>query len=205
MSSTERRLEAIDRILDRGGDADDVLRDVVATLHERAGYPWAGIFFVEGTSSPSARTPAHPTSRQRARASPSPGRATASPSSPSTTRPRKTASSSSASPLLVAGHCLVGWDTGGESWDPEARWSPRARPSPRTAGRRSLGALSPLLVVIVSRELSIPRSGFGALSGLIPRAREPLRSTSGGSGALPRKGYPASARSSTLDRGTTTA
>ena len=40
-------LEAIDRILNRGGDADDILRQVVATLSRRAGYAWAGIFFLE--------------------------------------------------------------------------------------------------------------------------------------------------------------
>ena len=40
-------LEAIDRILNRGGDADDVLRQAVATLQEKGGYPWAGIFFLE--------------------------------------------------------------------------------------------------------------------------------------------------------------
>ena len=47
MSSTRSALEAVDRILNRGADADEVLRQVVATLHERAGYGWAGIFFVE--------------------------------------------------------------------------------------------------------------------------------------------------------------
>ena len=31
----------------RGGDADDILRQVVAALHDDAGYAWAGIFFVE--------------------------------------------------------------------------------------------------------------------------------------------------------------
>lgn len=40
-------LEAVDRVLNRGGEADDVLREVVAILHERAGYAWAGIRFVE--------------------------------------------------------------------------------------------------------------------------------------------------------------
>ena len=39
-------LEAVDRILNRGGDADDVLRAVVDMLHERLGC-WVGIFFVE--------------------------------------------------------------------------------------------------------------------------------------------------------------
>ena len=40
-------LEAVDRILNRGDDADAVLREVVQALHERGGYAWAGIFFVE--------------------------------------------------------------------------------------------------------------------------------------------------------------
>ena len=47
MSSTSGALEAVEEILERGGDADDVLRSVVAVLHETAGYSWAGIFFVE--------------------------------------------------------------------------------------------------------------------------------------------------------------
>jgi L-methionine (R)-S-oxide reductase len=42
-------LEAIRRILDRRGDADDVLRQVVAVLQERfEDYSWVGIYLVEG-------------------------------------------------------------------------------------------------------------------------------------------------------------
>jgi hypothetical protein len=41
-------LEAVDRILNRGGDPDDVLRAVVGTLVERGGCAWAGILFVGG-------------------------------------------------------------------------------------------------------------------------------------------------------------
>ena len=47
MSRPSGALEAIDRILNRGGDADDVLRGVLAVIHERAGYSWAAIRFVE--------------------------------------------------------------------------------------------------------------------------------------------------------------
>ncbi len=47
MSNTDETLEAVDRILESGGDADDILRDVVAALNEQAGYAWAGIFFLE--------------------------------------------------------------------------------------------------------------------------------------------------------------
>ncbi len=42
-------LEAIDRILNRGGEADDVLRAVVDVLHDRFDdYSWVGIYLVEG-------------------------------------------------------------------------------------------------------------------------------------------------------------
>jgi L-methionine (R)-S-oxide reductase len=42
-------LEAIDRILNRGGDADDVLRAVVDVLHDRfEHYSWVGLYLVEG-------------------------------------------------------------------------------------------------------------------------------------------------------------
>jgi L-methionine (R)-S-oxide reductase len=42
-------IEAVERILNRGGDADDVLRQVVEVLHDRCGhYSWVGIYLVEG-------------------------------------------------------------------------------------------------------------------------------------------------------------
>ena len=42
-------LEAIERILNRGGEADDVLRDVVAIFRARLPhYSWVGIYLVEG-------------------------------------------------------------------------------------------------------------------------------------------------------------
>ncbi len=41
-------LEAVDRIVNRGGDADDVLRAVVDVLHDRFDhYSWVGIYLVE--------------------------------------------------------------------------------------------------------------------------------------------------------------
>jgi putative methionine-R-sulfoxide reductase with GAF domain len=49
MSAYTGALEAIDRILNRGGDADDVLRAVVSVLHDRfEHYSWIGIYLVEG-------------------------------------------------------------------------------------------------------------------------------------------------------------
>ena len=42
-------LEAVDRIVNRGGDADDVLRAVVNVLHDRfEDYSWVGVYRVEG-------------------------------------------------------------------------------------------------------------------------------------------------------------
>jgi L-methionine (R)-S-oxide reductase len=42
-------LDAVDRLINRGGDADDLLRTVVGVLHDRfLYYSWVGIYFVEG-------------------------------------------------------------------------------------------------------------------------------------------------------------
>jgi hypothetical protein len=114
---TSGALEAIDRILSRGGDADDVLRDVVAVLHERAGYAWAGIFFVEGselTLGPSAGEPV-PDTRRRV------------PVSYRGDRVGELAVDGAADgdaaflervATLISAYCLVGWDIGGEAWNP---------------------------------------------------------------------------------------
>jgi hypothetical protein len=108
-------LEAIDRILNVGGDADDVLRRVVATLHEKAGYAWAGILFVEqgelvlgpeaGSPDESHRTHV-PVVWQGVRvAELAVDRA-----------PAEDAAFLARVAVLISNHCLVGWDTGGEAW-----------------------------------------------------------------------------------------
>ena len=40
-------IEEVDRIVETGGDADDILRDVVGALVDPGGCSWAGILFVE--------------------------------------------------------------------------------------------------------------------------------------------------------------
>jgi putative methionine-R-sulfoxide reductase with GAF domain len=48
MSAHGGALEAVDRIINRGGDADDVLRQIVSLLCERFDhYSWVGIYLVE--------------------------------------------------------------------------------------------------------------------------------------------------------------
>jgi hypothetical protein len=117
MSSTSGALEAVDRILDRGVDADDILREVVAALHEKAGYPWAGILFVE-----EGELVLGPHSGQ-----PDDARRTSVPVVWQGERVAELAVDDAPEEdrmflervaLLVSGHCLVGWDTGGETWEP---------------------------------------------------------------------------------------
>ena len=117
MSSTSGALEAVDRILDRGGDADDVLREVVAALHERAGYAWAGILFVdegELVLGPHAGLP----DEQRRTSVPVVWHGERVAELAVDDAPEEDRKFLERVAVLVAGHCLVGWDTGGESWEP---------------------------------------------------------------------------------------
>jgi hypothetical protein len=118
MSSTsDSALGAIERIIEAGGDADDILRQVVAALHDDGGYAWAGILFVEEGKlalGPHAGTPDE-------------ARRTHVPVTWQGDRIAELAVDGAAETdrtflervaVLVSGHCLVGWDTGGETWDP---------------------------------------------------------------------------------------
>ena len=106
-------LQTISAILERGGDADDVLRAVVDALVE-SGCAWAGIRFAEGcelTLGPEAGSPV-PETRTRL------------PVLFQGTRVAELAADGCSDELslariaiLIAPHCLVGWDTGGVPWD----------------------------------------------------------------------------------------
>jgi hypothetical protein len=112
----ERRgaLEALDRILNRGGDADDVLRDVLRVLS--ALYPYVGIRFVEeGGLVDGPSLGARPEEVREA---------------PVAYEGIEVARLDVAAPdaadgpflervaTLLSPYCLVGWDTGGEAWEP---------------------------------------------------------------------------------------
>jgi hypothetical protein len=114
--STTGALETIEGILNRGGDADEVLRQVVLALTERAGYVWAGVFFAED-----GRLQLGPHAGE-----PEEGRRTSVDVVWSGARvavlavdgaPLEDAAFLERVAELVAGHCLVGWDTGGEPWE----------------------------------------------------------------------------------------
>jgi hypothetical protein len=117
MSSTSETLEALDLVLNRGGDADDILRQVVALLHEQAGYEWAGIFFLEDGAlalGPQAGTPAE----SRRTIVPVTWEGTPVAELAVDDAPEEDRMFLERVAVLVSGHCLVGWDTGGESWEP---------------------------------------------------------------------------------------
>ena len=107
--------EQIEAIVSRGGEADEILRDLVAALAGR--YAWAGIFFVEDGElvlGPQAGAPDEPArTRVPVRFQGDRIAELAVDGAPEEDRMflERVAE-------LAAGHCLVGWDTGGEAWDP---------------------------------------------------------------------------------------
>jgi hypothetical protein len=96
-------------------DADDQLRAAVAELAARDDCSWAGVFFVEGDElvlGPEAGAP-------------EPERRTAVPVVWRDTRVAELAADGAvdaahleAVATEIAELCLVGWDTGGEEWEP---------------------------------------------------------------------------------------
>ncbi|MDX6438519.1 MAG: hypothetical protein QOF45_1102 [Gaiellaceae bacterium] len=115
MSLHSGALEAVERVLNRGGEADDVLRQVVAILHERLGQ-YVRISFVEADGvlpGPAAgdetETTAFPIAFQGSRV------AELEAGGELTDDDRALLERVA---TLVSPYALVGWDTGGEEWAP---------------------------------------------------------------------------------------
>jgi hypothetical protein len=108
-------IDAIEAIVARGGDVDDVLRHVVAALVDEGGCEWAGILFAEDDElvlGPHA-------------GSPDPGLRLQIPVVYEGSRVAELVVDGCDDPAslghvaeLIATHCLVGWDTAGEPWQP---------------------------------------------------------------------------------------
>jgi hypothetical protein len=104
-------IEAVDRLVNRGGDADEVLRAVLESLRER-GVGYAAIRFVEsgelvegpsvGAGEPNQSTPVLFEGRQV-------GELALSVDDSELAERVAT---------LISAYVLVGWDTGGERWEP---------------------------------------------------------------------------------------
>lgn len=115
--------EAVGRLLDAGGDADDVLRDAVAVVQSGVpGFDWVGITFVEegslllGPWAGAGRTPDAPPPVRvpiRFQGTTVAELGVAGPPEPDA---EELAALEQLAGLLAA-HCLVGWDTGGVAWD----------------------------------------------------------------------------------------
>ena len=115
MSSHSGALEAVERVLNRGGEADEVLRQVVAILHERLGR-FVRISFVEAgelVPGPAAgeegETMPFPVSFQGKRVADLEVGGHVSAEDQALLERVAT---------LVSPYALVGWDTGGEAWAP---------------------------------------------------------------------------------------
>jgi hypothetical protein len=116
VSASGGAVEAIERILDHGGDADEVLRDVVAVL--QSDYSWVGISFVE-----EGELVLGPALGEQAV---EPTRVPISYENNIVAELGVIADEIDARDraflervaVLIAPYCLVGWDTGGEAWSP---------------------------------------------------------------------------------------
>ena len=108
-------LAEIDAALEAAADADDALRETVRILAAQPGISWAGIAFVETTGlvlGPSAGTPDEV------------GRTLATVCYKDETVGELQVDGEVDRRFLeqvagrIAAHVLLGWDTGGESWEP---------------------------------------------------------------------------------------
>ncbi len=108
-------LVAIDRIVGASEDADEVLRDTVRVLSEEPSISWAGIAFSEGgelTVGPAAGIP-HEARRQRTTIT-----YQGVPVGELWVDGEADSAFLSRVAELLAAHVLIGWDTGGEAWEP---------------------------------------------------------------------------------------
>ena len=111
-------LGAVERILGRGGDADDVLREVVDALRAEGEFDWVGIsFFEKGafvlgpSSGESAGEPARVPISYDGNVVAELGVVAPDLSAEDRALLERVAE-------LLGPYCLVAWDTGGEAWTP---------------------------------------------------------------------------------------
>jgi hypothetical protein len=107
-------LEAIARVLDRGGEPDDVLRSVVHELAEDPGIAWAGVAFLEDGELTVGPHAGAPDESRRVRVAVTYQGARVGELWVDGEADRELLERVAA---LVSTHVLVGWDTGGEGWD----------------------------------------------------------------------------------------
>ena len=118
MSADGGALEAIDRILNHGGDADEVLRQVVAVLHGIDDFSWAGISFVEEGELVLGPAQGERTTEPTTIPISYENNVVAELGVVASELDREDDAFLERVALLISPYCLVGWDTGGEAWSP---------------------------------------------------------------------------------------
>ena len=118
MSAYDGALESIDRILDRGGDVDDVLRKVVAVLQGLDGFSWVGIFFVEEGELVLGLAEGERTGEPAAIPISYEDNVVGELGVVSGELSAEERAFLERVAALISPYCLVGWDTGGEAWSP---------------------------------------------------------------------------------------
>jgi hypothetical protein len=108
-------LDALSGLVERGGDADDVLRAAVAELVAAPEISWAGIRFLEEgelVPGPSAGTP------DEARRLIAPIAFRGDPVGELVVDGDAEPAFLARAAEILAAYVLLGWDTGGEAWEP---------------------------------------------------------------------------------------
>jgi len=116
VSASDGALEAIDRILTRSVDADEVLRDVVAVLH--GDHSWVGISFVEEGELVLGPTLGEQTAEPTRIPISYENNVVAELGVVAEELGTEDRAFLERVAVLISPHCLVGWDTGGEAWSP---------------------------------------------------------------------------------------
>ena len=112
---SSRALEALDRILDRGGDVDDVLRAAIDVLVVEPGVDWAGIRFLEEGELVLGPSSGEPDESRRIT---TPISYQGDPVGELVVDGNAERAVLDRFALLISAYVLLGWDTGGEAWDP---------------------------------------------------------------------------------------
>jgi len=112
MSAT---VEAVRKIVEDGGEPDDVLRSVVDTMGAAAEVQWVGIAFAEDGTFVLGPSRGDPEEARRERVAIAyDGAAVGELWVDGTIRLDELEQVAA----LIAPHVLIGWDTGGEAWEP---------------------------------------------------------------------------------------
>jgi hypothetical protein len=112
---SSRALEALDRVLNRGGEPDAVLRSALAVLAVEPGISWAGIAFREDGELALGPTAGEPDEARRVRV---PVRFQGAEVGELWVDGDAAPTFLERVAVLISAHVLIGWDTGGEPWEP---------------------------------------------------------------------------------------